>query len=100
MHYKERIALNSRLDYIHLPGGNIGLISNSAGACMATMDLISQNGGAATNFCDLGGNVHYEKIVAALSLLEKDSDVKVILINVFSNEMTTEKISKIIGEAY
>ena len=92
MHYKERIALNTRLDYKHLPSGNIGLISNSAGACMAIMDLISLHGGTAANFCELGGNIHYERIIAALSILEKDADVKVILVNVFSTERNTNKI--------
>ena len=66
MHYKERIALNSRLNYIHLESGNIGLISNSAGMCMATMDLMKLHGGAPANFCDLGGQAHHEKITASL----------------------------------
>ena len=41
MHFKERIALTSGLRYVHLGKGNIGLISNSAGECMATMDMIA-----------------------------------------------------------
>ena len=100
MNYKKRIALNSRLDYIHIPNGNIGLISNSAGGCMATMDLISLHGGAAANFCDLGGQTHHEKITDSLILLEKDTDVKVILINVFSTMRTTEKIAYVVREAH
>lgn len=39
MAYQERIAKLVDLYYIVL-GGNIGVISNSAGECMATNDLI------------------------------------------------------------
>ena len=99
MHYKERIALNSRLNYIHLEDGNIGLISNGAGMCMATMDLITLHGGAPANFCDLGGQAHHEKITASLVQLEKDNDVKIIYINVFCGQLSADKMALVIREA-
>ena len=35
--------------------GNIGIISNGAGYCMASMDVLSLYGAKASNFMDLGG---------------------------------------------
>ena len=54
-HYKERIAAQYKFRYVHIPGGNIGIITNGAGYCLATQDLISLHGGKAANFMDLGG---------------------------------------------
>ena len=35
-HYKERIAAQYKFRYVHIPDGNIGLIANGAGCCLAT----------------------------------------------------------------
>ena len=48
----------------------IGLVSNSAGQCMATMDLLDSLGLKAANFMDLGGQAHHEKIRDAFILME------------------------------
>ncbi len=59
MVYQERIAKISDLCYVAL-SGNIGVISNSAGLCMATNDLINIEGGSPANFIDLGGQAYHE----------------------------------------
>jgi succinyl-CoA synthetase beta subunit len=41
MPFLERIAHQNQLRYIAVEGGNIGVISNGAGYCMATNDLLS-----------------------------------------------------------
>ena len=101
MHYKERIALHNRLSYVHLSeDGQIGLISTSAGQCLATMDRIAQHGSKASNFCDLGGNAQTEKIIEALVLLEKDAVVKVILMNLFLGNVPAMNVANAIVSSY
>jgi succinyl-CoA synthetase beta subunit len=40
--------------------GNIGVICDSAGECMATNDLNNLEGGRPANFIDLGGSAYHE----------------------------------------
>ena len=47
------------IKYMELDG-NIGIVSNSAGLCMATQDLIAEKGGTAANFTDIGGATIHE----------------------------------------
>jgi succinyl-CoA synthetase beta subunit len=65
--YQERIAKLVDLYYIALEG-NIGVICNSAGECMATNDLIIQIGGRPANFLDLGGQAYHEQIEEIIDL--------------------------------
>jgi len=45
MNYKERMALQKQLRYINFQNsGNVGLMSNGAGMCMAMADLLAING--------------------------------------------------------
>lgn len=75
-------AAEADLNYVKLDG-NIGCIVNGAGLAMATMDLINFNGGKPANFLDVGGTVDFERSVKAMSIVNDDSDVKVILVNIF-----------------
>jgi len=61
MHYKERIASHFQFRYVHIPDGNIGVVTNGAGYCMATQDIIALHGGKPANFMDLGGQDLAEK---------------------------------------
>ena len=69
MHFNERIAKGFDVTYHHI-GGDIGIMSNGAGLCMATMDLITQYGGKPANFLDLGGSVIHEQIHEMALVLE------------------------------
>jgi len=51
---QERIAREFDVNYVCLDG-NIGVLSSSAGGCMATNDLIIQKGGSPANFVDVTG---------------------------------------------
>jgi len=70
------------LSYIPLDG-QIGCVVNGAGLAMATMDLVKHFGGEPANFLDIGGSSSPEKVVAALEIITADSQVKVILFNIF-----------------
>lgn len=79
---KEKEAKVKGFSYVHL-GGEIGCMVNGAGLAMATMDLIKRYRGKPANFLDIGGSSNSEKVVHAMKLLLQDSDVKVVLINIF-----------------
>jgi succinyl-CoA synthetase beta subunit len=50
---------------------------------MATMDGIKLAGGDAANFLDVGGSSNPQKALNAMSILLKNKNIKVILINIF-----------------
>lgn len=79
---KEREAALHNLVYIDMDG-SIGCMVNGAGLAMATMDIITLNGGKAANFLDLGGGVGPKQVTAALKILESDPKVKTVFVNVF-----------------
>lgn len=78
----EAYAQKKGFSYVHL-GGEIGCMVNGAGLAMATMDMIKLYGGNPANFLDIGGSSNPTKVIDAMNLLLKDSDVKVVLINIF-----------------
>ncbi|XP_028025237.1 succinate--CoA ligase [GDP-forming] subunit beta, mitochondrial [Bombyx mandarina] len=79
---REREANSLNLVYIEMDG-SIGCMVNGAGLAMATMDIITLNGGKPANFLDLGGGVGQSQVSAALKILESDPKVKTIFVNVF-----------------
>ena len=85
------MASDNDLRY-HYLGGDIGLVTNSAGGCMAICDLIEQLGAKPANFSDLGGQAIHEQIEALLYLLQNDPNVKVIFINVFGGILNVDKV--------
>lgn len=78
----EKIAEKFHLNYIPI-GGNIGCLVNGAGLAMATMDILQLHGGKPANFLDVGGGAVGEQMYQAINLLEQDSSVDVIFINIF-----------------
>jgi len=80
---KETYAAEQGLNYIPLDG-DIGNIINGAGLAMASMDMIQLAGGQPANFLDVGGGATPEKFVKAFKLISGDSNVKVILVNIFA----------------
>ena len=75
-------AKEKGLSFVRLDG-EIGCMVNGAGLAMATMDMIKLYGGAPANFLDIGGSSNPNKVIEAMTLLLKDSKVKVVLINIF-----------------
>ena len=90
-HMKERVASFADLNF-HYLGGDIGVVSNSAGGCMATCDLLTAYGGQPANFSDLGGSVIHEQIESLLDLLETDKNISVIFVNCFGGIVNVDKI--------
>ena len=63
--------------------GNIGNIVNGAGLAMATNDLINIHGGKSANFLDIGGKATTSTLLSAFEILERDSRVQGVFVNIF-----------------
>jgi succinyl-CoA synthetase beta subunit len=72
---------------------------NGAGLAMATMDLIKYYGGEPANFLDIGGSSNPDKVVNALKIITSDSNVKVILFNIFGGITRCDDVANGIVEA-
>jgi succinyl-CoA synthetase beta subunit len=112
---REREAHKHALNYIGMDG-NIGcmgkfdridilthllslassrdILVNGAGLAMATMDMIHAHGGHPANFLDVGGGANEHQVKEALRILMHDSNVKVILINIFGGIMKCDTIAQ------
>ena len=89
----EREARKFGLSYIKMDG-EIGCMVNGAGLAMMTMDLLQTAGGRAANFLDVGGGASAEKVGAALSILLRDPQVKVMLINIFGGITRCDEVAR------
>jgi succinyl-CoA synthetase beta subunit len=79
---RERAAREKGLNYIGLDG-EVGIIGNGAGLVMSTLDVVSQAGGKAANFLDVGGGAGADTIANALEVITADPNVRSVLINIF-----------------
>jgi len=95
---QERMAEEKGLIYVKL-GGNIGILGNGAGLCMATLDVVAQAGGKPANFLDAGGGSKAEAIVDALEVITSDPNVNSILFNIFGGITRCDEIARGIIEA-
>lgn len=95
---KEAHAKQFDLNYIHI-GGNIGCLVNGAGLAMSTMDIISQYGGTPANFLDVGGSAEGEALTEALKLLNNDSEVQAIFINIFGGILRCDRLAESVIKA-
>jgi succinyl-CoA synthetase beta subunit len=89
---REVEAAEYDLNYIGLDG-NIGCMVNGAGLAMSTMDIIQLKGGKPANFLDVGGGANEEQVQKAFELLNKDPNVKAILVNIFGGIMRCDVIA-------
>lgn len=74
------------LSYVRLDG-NIGNIVNGAGLAMATNDLITLFGGKCANFLDIGGGATKATLSKAFEILNSDSRIKGILVNIYGGKL-------------
>jgi succinyl-CoA synthetase beta subunit len=91
-------AKKADLSYVRL-SGNIGCIVNGAGLAMATMDLVKYFGGQPANFLDIGGSSSPEKVMTAMRIILNDSNVAVILFNIFGGITRCDDVANGIVQA-
>ena len=95
---RERLAREKNLQYIGLDG-TVGIIANGAGLAMSTLDVVNQVGGQAANFLDIGGGANAELMTSALEVINSDTKVKSIFINIFGGITRGDEVAKGIVEA-
>ncbi len=95
---REAAAHAHGLQYVGLDG-TVGVIANGAGLAMSTVDVVSQAGGAAANFLDIGGGANADVMSAALEVINNDPAVKSIFINVFGGITRGDMVAEGIIEA-
>jgi len=94
----EAKAREADLSYVKLDG-NVGCCVNGAGLAMATMDLVKYYGGEPANFLDIGGSSNPAKVVTALEIIASDSNVAVVLFNIFGGITRCDDVARGIVEA-
>jgi succinyl-CoA synthetase beta subunit len=94
----EQFAKEKNLNFIKLEG-SVGIIGNGAGLVMSTLDVVSEHGGMAANFLDIGGGAKAETVTAALEVLESEDNVKSVLINIFGGITRCDLVANGIVEA-
>lgn len=95
----EAYAREKGFSYVRMDG-EIGCMVNGAGLAMATMDMIQLYGGRPANFLDIGGSSNPRKVIDAMSLLLKDKNVRVVLINIFGGITRCDDVAKGLLEAF
>jgi len=89
----EARAQKAGLQYVKLDG-EVGVIGNGAGLVMATLDVVSQAGGRAANFLDVGGGADAERMAEALSLVLSDPQVRSVLVNIFGGITRGDEVAR------
>ena len=90
---RERRARERGLNYVGLDG-TVGVIGNGAGLVLSTLDVVSQAGGAAANFLDVGGGASADVIAAALEVVDSDDRVRAILVNIFGGITRCDEVAR------
>ncbi|PJF31342.1 MAG: ADP-forming succinate--CoA ligase subunit beta [Phototrophicales bacterium] len=95
---RERMAKEKDLQYVGLDG-TVGIIANGAGLAMSTVDIVSQVGGKAANFLDIGGGASADHMANALTVINHDENVKAVFINIFGGITRCDEVARGIIQA-
>jgi len=95
---RDAMARARGLQYVGLDG-TVGIIANGAGLAMSTLDVVTQVGGEAANFLDIGGGANADVMAAALEVINADPAVKSILVNIFGGITRVDEVARGIIEA-
>jgi len=95
---REKMAKEKGLNYIGL-SGSVGIIANGAGLAMSTLDVVTQAGGEAANFLDIGGGANADVMAAALEVINADPAVRSIFVNIFGGITRVDEVANGIIEA-
>ena len=92
-------AREKHLNYVKLDG-SVGIIGNSAGLVMSTLDVVAGAGkefpGSPTpaNFLDIGGGASAQVMADGLDIILSDEQVKVVFVNVFGGITACSEVAK------
>ncbi len=96
---RESSAKQMGLSFVELDG-DVGIIGNGAGLVMATLDLVAHHGAKAANFLDVGGGAQAEQVKAAVQLIVKLPNVKVILLNIMGGITRCDEVAMGVVQAF
>lgn len=80
--------------------GSIAVIGNGAGLVMSTLDMLSDSGGKAACFLDVGGGATTESVYEALTLISKIDGITGILVNLYGGIVKTTTVASAFLLAY
>lgn len=60
---------------------------------MSTMDIINMYGGSPANFLDVGGSAEGQALTEALKILNDDTEVKAIFVNIFGGILRCDRLA-------
>ena len=89
---REQLAKEKGLNYIGLDG-SVGIIGNGAGLVMSTLDVVTQVGGSAANFLDVGGGADATVLANAIEVINTDENVRAILVNIFGGITRCDEVA-------
>ncbi|MDW8040362.1 MAG: ADP-forming succinate--CoA ligase subunit beta [Nitrososphaerota archaeon] len=92
-------AIKIGVTYVRLDG-DIGVIGSGAGLTMATIDIINDFGGKASNFLETGGGITEQLMYNAVKLLAKDERLKALFINLYGGINPMVQAANGIAKAY
>jgi succinyl-CoA synthetase beta subunit len=90
---REKAAREAGVTYLTLEG-DLGVLGNGAGLVMSTLDMIGSAGGAAADFCDVGGGARAERIAAALDIITSDARTRALLVNIFGGITRGDEVAR------
>jgi len=64
------------------------------------MDLVKHYGGTPANFLDIGGSSNPDKVLTAMRIILRDTNVKAILINIFGGITRCDDVANGIVKAF
>jgi succinyl-CoA synthetase beta subunit len=79
--------------------GNVGTMANGAGLAMATMDAVSNAGGAIANFLDVGGGANAERVRNCYELVVNNTGATAFFINIFGGITRGDEVARGVVEA-
>ena len=90
---REARARRAGLAFVELDG-DIGVLGNGAGLVMSTIDQLAVAGGAAADFCDLGGGARAEVVANAFDLVLAADGVKAVLVSIFGGLTRCDEVAR------
>ena len=87
-------SLNLRYDKIADEFGNIGLMTNGYGLSLATQMQLKTFGKGTVNHLDLYGDSTIEDVIEGLELLQEDSRVKIVMMNLFAGQLSLKPLAE------
>lgn len=79
--------------------GEVATVANGAGLAMATVDAIASEGLRPANFLDIGGGANSQAILETFRKIQRFSNIKAIVINIFAGITRCDQVAIAIVEA-